>query len=84
LKNVIFFFFFFYFVYGASACFRAMASPTFFLQSSYISEASVEVSKQIQVFQGGVGSPMSNLNPQPGGPGYPFLSGSLPLTCPSW
>jgi hypothetical protein len=22
--------------------------------------------------------------PQPGGPGYPFLSGSSPLTCPAW
>jgi hypothetical protein len=24
------------------------------------------------------------LNPQPGGPGYPFLSGSSPLTCLAW
>jgi hypothetical protein len=23
-------------------------------------------------------------NPQPGGPGYPSLSGSYPLTCPAW
>jgi hypothetical protein len=23
-------------------------------------------------------------NPQPGGPGYPFLSGSSPLTCLAW
>jgi hypothetical protein len=30
----------------------------------------------------GVVSPTPN--PQPGGPGYPFLSGSSPLTCLSW
>jgi uncharacterized protein YpmB len=66
---------FFFFFYGASACFRAMASPTFFLQSSYISEASVEVSKQIQVFQGGVVSPMSNLNPNLEDQGIPFCLG---------
>jgi hypothetical protein len=23
-------------------------------------------------------------NPQPGGPAYPFLCGSSPLTCPAW
>jgi len=23
-------------------------------------------------------------NPQPGGPAYPFSSGSSPLTCPAW
>jgi hypothetical protein len=31
---------------------------------------------------GGVVSPTPN--PQPGGPGYPFLSGSSPLTCLAW
>jgi hypothetical protein len=30
----------------------------------------------------GVVSP--KLNPQPGGPGYPFLSGSSPLNCQAW
>ena len=30
----------------------------------------------------GVVSPMPN--PQPGGPGYPYLSGSSPLTCLAW
>ena len=32
--------------------------------------------------QGRVVSPAPN--PQPGGPGYPFLSGSSPLTCLAW
>jgi hypothetical protein len=32
--------------------------------------------------RGGVVNPMPN--PQPGGPGYPFLSESSPLTCPAW
>ena len=31
---------------------------------------------------GGVVSPTTN--PQPGGPGYPFLSGSSPLPCLAW
>jgi hypothetical protein len=61
--------FFFFFFYGISARFRDMASPTFFP-----SEASGEVSRQIQLLQGGVVSPTPN--PQLGGPGYPFLSGS--------
>jgi hypothetical protein len=26
----------------------------------------------------------SRPTPQPGGPGYPFLSGSSPLTCLAW
>jgi hypothetical protein len=41
----------------------------------------LEVSLQY-FFTGGV----VNLtpNPQPGGPGYPFLSGSSPLTCLAW
>jgi hypothetical protein len=29
-------------------------------------------------------APRPTPNPQPGGPWYPFLSGSLPLTCPAW
>ena len=33
-------------------------------------------------FLGAVVSPTPN--PQPGGPGYPFLSGSSPLTCLAW
>jgi hypothetical protein len=47
----------------------------------FLSEASFKVSKQILVLQGRVVSPTPN--PQPGGPGYPFLSGSSPLTCPA-
>jgi hypothetical protein len=68
---------YFFFFYGASNRFRDTASPIFFL-----SEASVEVSRQIQVLQGKVVSP--TLNPQTGGPVYPFLSGSSPLTCAAW
>jgi hypothetical protein len=52
------------------------------LPPPYFSKASVEVSRQIQLLQGGVVNPTPN--PQPGGPGYPFLSGSSPLTCPEW
>jgi hypothetical protein len=44
------------------------------LPSLLFSKASVEVSKHIQVLQGGVVNPTPK--PQPGGPGYPFLSGS--------
>jgi len=39
----------------------------------------LEVSQQIQVLRGEIFS--LTPNPQPGGPGYPFLSGSSPLTC---
>jgi hypothetical protein len=52
-----------------------MASPIFLLLHSYFSEASVEISKQIQVLQGEIVSPTPN--PQPGGPGCPFLSGVI-------
>jgi hypothetical protein len=41
----------------------------------YFHEASVEVSKQIQVLHGGDVSPTTK--PQPGEPGYPFLFGSF-------
>jgi hypothetical protein len=50
--------------------------------SALLSEASVDVSRQVQAFQGRVVSPTHN--PQPGGPGYPFLSASSPLTFPAW
>jgi hypothetical protein len=79
------FFFFFsssFSSYDVSARFRAMASSTFVLHSSYFSEVSVDVSKQIQVLQGEVVSPTPN--PQPAGPRYPVLSGSSPSTCPAW
>ena len=39
----------------------------------------LEVSRQIQVLRGETVS--LTPNPQPGGPGYPFLSRSSPLTC---
>ena len=39
----------------------------------------LEVSQQIYVLRGETVS--LTPNPQPGGPGYPFLSGSSPLTC---
>jgi len=38
----------------------------------------LEVSQQLYVLRGEVVS--LTPNPQPGGPGYPFLSGSTPLT----
>ena len=39
----------------------------------------LEISRQIQVLRGETVS--LTPNPQPGGPGYPFLSGSSPMTC---
>ena len=43
---------------------------SFFLRSTFVT---------VSFLLGGVVRPMPN--PQPGGPGYPFLSGSSPLTC---
>jgi hypothetical protein len=37
----------------------------------------------VQAFHGGGGAVNHTPNPQPRGPGSPFLSGSSPLTCPS-
>jgi hypothetical protein len=41
---------------------------------------SLKVSQQLKLFRGWGHQP----NPQPGGPGYPFLSGSSPLTYLAW
>ena len=46
------------------------------------SEASLRFSEHRFFFSGWVRTPTPN--PQPGGPGCPFLSGSSPLTCPAW
>jgi hypothetical protein len=70
-------FFFFFFLYGALAHFRTMVSPTF-----SFSEASVEVSRQIQVLRGGVVSPTPT--PPTWMTRVSLLSGSSPLTCPAW
>jgi hypothetical protein len=43
---------------------------------------SLKVSQQLKILRGGAVNPIPN--PQPGGPGYPFLSGSSPLICPAW
>ena len=48
---------------------------------SILSEASLRFSEH-RFFFLGWGTPTPN--PQPGGPGCPFLSGPSPLTCPAW
>jgi hypothetical protein len=55
---------------------------TTILHCSLSSEADCWVSEQIIFLRCGVVSPTPN--PQPGGPGYPFSSGSSPLTCLAW
>jgi hypothetical protein len=42
---------------------------------------SLKVSQPLKFLLGGAVNPTPN--PQPGGPGYSFLSGSSPLTCPA-
>jgi hypothetical protein len=44
---------------------------------------SLKVSQQLKSFLWD-GAIKPTPNPQPGGPGYPFLSGSSSLVCPAW
>jgi hypothetical protein len=90
-QNLFFFFFFFHWHYSplwALAC-RTIAfhfslsvsnSPHHLLNLSSFSFFSTFVT--ISFLLCGVVSPTPN--PQPGEPGYPFLSGSSPLTCLAW
>jgi hypothetical protein len=41
---------------------------------------SLKASQELRIFTEWGWQPYA----QPGGPGYPFVSGSSPLTCPAW
>jgi hypothetical protein len=91
IANCITLFFFFHWHYSplwAFACrtrsFHFFLSVTNSLHHLYLYPAFpfVRLSKTISFLLCGVVSPTPN--PKPGGPGYPFLSGSSPLTCLAW
>jgi hypothetical protein len=52
--------------------------------SPYVRLQSLKVSQQLKLFTGWGRQPYAQPPPQPEQPGYPFLSGSSPLTCPAW